>query len=127
MACGGCDSKGYRWVWPRSGEEKINSVVFRCDCSIGRAKFSTGIPLWSSSLEKKFTSKAPVIEETVPDAQESPVSASSPSVRPKVPSADEKAFLREIRLTKDWSHPRLKDLIGIYGSETVKAAMMGRV
>ena len=128
MACGGCDSKGYLWVWPKYGEEsdKINPVVFRCDCSIGRAKFSTGIPLWRDELARKFNLKAPEIKEPVPEAQEQAVEPVQVKVKPQGLTESEKAFLRALKASKEWGHPRLKDLIGIYGTEAVKAAIMGR-
>lgn len=123
-----CKSTGYRFVFDCQDRDAFGSIVFRCDCSLGRAKFSTGVPLWSPSLSKRF-SDTPVHlpKEQAPDEQKQVVETSKPIVKPEVLSGDEKAFLRQIRESKEFTHPRFKEILVRVGKEAVKEGMKSGV
>jgi hypothetical protein len=126
MSC--CRQTGYRFVYDKRDKEALSAVVFRCDCPRGRSKLSVGIPIWDPSLTSRYSFEPVHLpKETTPDAQKGPSEPPKPEVKPQVLSESEKAFLKGLRASKEWGHPRLKDLIGIYGTEAVKAAIMGRV
>lgn len=129
MSCTSCDGIGYKFVYPKNWKEYgLGSVVFRCTCSSGRAKPSTGIPLWRDELLSRYQLDAHKLPENGPEEEVEPEALpvdEKPSVRRL--SENDRVFIQEIRLTKEWGHPRLKELIAIFGADHVKSVMMGRV
>lgn len=129
MSCTSCEGIGYRFVYPKNWQEHgRGSVVFRCACSFGRSKSSTGIPLWRDELLSRFQLDA---HKSIESDETEEVQAEVAIEAPKTPiarfSESDKEFIRAIRVSKEWSHPRFKELLELHGKDRMKAALLGGV
>jgi len=122
MTC--CKQTGYRFVYDKRDKEALSAVVFRCDCPRGRGKLSVGIPIWDPSLTSRYSFEPVHLpKEAGLDAQKGPSEASKPVVKPELLTVDEKAFIRSIRESKEFTHPRFKEIVLKVGKEAVRDVM----
>lgn len=77
--CSICQGSGYVMAEAKSGESSGAPYAFRCDCSSGRAKASTGIPLWSKryfgayAIQQGLKSPKEASESSTPIHSKDPV------------------------------------------------------
>lgn len=132
-----CAGSGYRWVWPHDALVGTGPTVFRCDCGLGRAKLSTGIPLWDDSRHGvRYTALQPQapaepLPTSLPPLREAP-SAPTPAVDDplKTQSSSLSAFtieeieiLKTVKLTRDVESREFRDIVARHGKPAVVHAM----
>lgn len=122
-----CGGTGYRWVWPFGAHVSMGPTVFRCDCGIGRAKVSTGIPLWDDFRHgKRYTASQPLPAPATLPAPPAPavVEPEAPAALPTSPfTAEELATLREVKATREVERLAFREIVARHGKSAVVHAM----
>ena len=64
-------------------------------------------------------------DEAVDAVAEVPVETPKPPIARF--SEHDKEFIRAVRLSKEWSHPRFQELLALHGKDAMKRALLGGV
>lgn len=113
MGCSVCyDGNGWVFVYLTNYTSTQGATVFRCNCSQGQGKWSSGIPTWQERYRDRYTFNVPAYPtEPEPEA-------------PRKPTEKEVEFIRQVAQTKDWDNSEFKQLLERYGKDQVKQLIL---
>lgn len=126
-----CGGTGYRWVWAPDATPTTGPTVFRCDCGLGRAKPSVGIPLWDDFKHSARFSASQPREVEAPAPTPLPASPTPAVVDPPKPepasllafTIEEVETLKTVKLTRDVESREFRDIVSRHGKPAVIHAM----